>query len=164
MLALLLANIDINSHFALTRSPESLSLLAGCFAALAAPEYYFGFRLLPHRPTSLLVINAVFTSIAVYFLVYYIDFSLTEENGTPISRLVSFSQFMSLTIENRHEYVNFINFGRVGFLGYLLVAIQIAEFAFGGLVVAVMLLGVPCCDRCDRILKNRNIMVRAPTA
>lgn len=161
LVAWLLALVDIHVHFAIYAfSWNFIPLGAILCGALAGSGYYLGFQLFPHRPTRLLLLNAILSSVAVYFLVYYIAYSLAEVNGAPVSRLVSFGRYMSLVIENRRQYVYFTNFGRVGPLGYLLVAAQLAGFVIGGFFVVRTLMKVPCCDHCDRILKNPKVMLR----
>jgi len=162
--AYLLALVDTTIHFAIYAFTLWLVIPIGAMVcgALAATGYYAGFHLFPNRPPGrIFMATVVVTSIATYFLVYYLDYSMSEVKGRHISEMLSFGMYLFTAIEKRRMWVNFSNLGSLGPLNFLLAALQVVGFVIGGLwIFRLLKVAVPCCDGCDDRLHKAGTWVR----
>ena len=105
---------------------------------VAATGYYFGARLLNHRPTPLLLLNMVAASIATFFLIHYLSYITKEVKGTAVSELVSFLDYLNIVY--RHTSLSLVRVpsastGELDRFGILIAYTQIIGFAIGGVAL-----------------------------
>jgi hypothetical protein len=107
---------------------------------VAASGYYFGAKVFNHRPTRLMLFNMISVAITTYFLINYLNYSLLEVKGQPVSEMVSFGKYLDIILS--HQSMEFRirgsklgEIGDLGNFGYVTAALQILGFAVGGLYV-----------------------------
>lgn len=129
---------------------------AFCSGMAAASGYLGGARLFHQKPIGGVLFNMVSASIAAFFLVHYIPYSLLEIDGIPISRVLSFWEYLDISI--RATSMKFVrgkaSTGELGSWGYVVAFVQLAGFALGGLGVWAYLTEFPYCEKCRRYLSK----------
>jgi len=119
-----------------------LSGFAGASGYLGG-AWFFG-----HRPTRLLMLNIVITSLLTFFLIYYLAYITTKIDGKDVSGYIPFWQYLDIAI--RSTSMNFDqagetiwSTGKLGPFGYVLAALQVIGFAVGGFSAYGHLVGKP---------------------
>lgn len=68
----------------------------------AASGYWIGARLFNHRPSRLLLLNIVLVSLSTYFAIHHLHYSNDVVSGTPVSSVMSFSEYLvAVTVSRR---------------------------------------------------------------
>ena len=131
---------------------------------MAAVGYYAGARLVNCRPSGLLLLNMVAVSAGTFFLIHYLTYRTSEVAGVPVPQLMSFPDYLDLTI--RSTVVKRARGGDngpgqpLGAWGYPLAALKVLGFAIGGGVVWGILAARPYCRPCGRFLTPTGNRVR----
>jgi hypothetical protein len=118
----------------------------------AASGYWIGARLFNHRPSRLLLLNIVLVSLSTYFAIHHLHYSNDVVSGTPVSSVMSFSEYLVAVTES----MTYSRAGRdtpgieLGKLGWGVALLQVIGFSLGGFAVYAYLLAVPYCDRCAK--------------
>jgi hypothetical protein len=130
------------------------AILAG-FAA--ASGCYLAARLLNYRPTRLVLIGVLAMSAMTFFLVNYLDYYFMTVDGQSVRTLVSFTDFLNVSLSHMSVCLHTCVNGGVGLgpLGYLAAGLQILGFFLGGASVYGHLQSQKYCDRCERYCKFR---------
>lgn len=136
---------------------------AMCCGFVAALGYYFGARFFDHRPTKLLLINAVIISTCTFFLIHYLTYSFLRVDGKAVRDLLSFSDFFSWELS--HTELHGIGISEsAGPLptswSAVFAALQIFGFAVGGVAVYALLKALPFCQKCSRYLAPKERQTR----
>jgi hypothetical protein len=109
------------------------------------------------RPTWLLLARMVLVAAAAQLAIYYGEYAtLVLDNGTKASEIVSFREYLDLSLITAHLRLGraaAIDTGEVGSFGYWLAAIQFLGFIVGGIGVYWLLVGEPICHACGRYLR-----------
>jgi hypothetical protein len=138
------------------------ALLSG-FAG--ASGYYLGAWFFGRRPTRLLLLNILISSVLTFFLIYYLSYVTLQVEGKDVSQYISFWQFLDIAIrstamEFRYHAVNIGSTGALGSFGYVIGALQVLGFAAGGFCVYSYLLTKPYCDKCSKYLSAKGKQIR----
>jgi len=123
----------------------------------AAYGYYFGSVRLHKRPTRALLLQMVAIAGVTQLLIYWLGYeSLTLDDGSKVSDLVTFGQYMDVTLTKAHYRVgrSLTDTGEVGSFGYWIAGAHFLGFLFGGLVVYGLLLIKPICNGCNLYLQT----------
>lgn len=136
------------------------ALVCGMAAAIG---YWAGARLFNHRPSRGLLFNIVLVSITTFFAIHHFHYSHDKVGGFPVSRQMSFGDYLVAVTENM-TYKSERDHGndagtQLGDLGWGVAALQILGFSVGGFLVYRMLQSVPYCERCAKYLSEKKVRV-----
>jgi hypothetical protein len=130
------------------------AILAG-FAA--ASGCYLAARLLNYRPTRLVLFGVLAMSAMTFFLVNYLDYYFMTVDGQSVRTLVSFTDFLNVSLSHMSVCLHTCVNGGVGLgpLGYLAAGLQILGFFLGGASVYGHLQSQKYCDACERYFSHK---------
>jgi hypothetical protein len=153
--AAVMAIISVKLHQALYAFSILLVIPIGALITgwVAGLGHVVAFRKYPYRPNSWIIPGVMAISVATYFAIQYMDYSLLEVKGRHISTLISFGRYLDIAIRNTTlELVEAGTVGRMGLFGYFVMARDIAGFAIGSFVSCYTILSEPFCTSCERRL------------
>lgn len=130
------------------------ALLTG---AAAACGYYYASLLFHTRPGWFMLVEVVLVAAAAMVAIYYAEYAtLTLEDGTRASDLVSFVDYVQIYLTSMEMTIgrSQTNTGQVGDFGYVLAAIEFVGFILGGVFVWLLLRNQPVCTKCGRYVRN----------
>jgi len=155
IVAAIMAVIALKLHQALWAFSFFLVIPVGAIITgwVASLGHLIAFRQYPYRPGRWFIAGVMAVSVATYFAIRYIDYSLWQVNGRHVSTLISFGRYMDIAIRNaRFGILEVGTVGRVGLFGYFLMARDIAGFAIGSFFACYAILSLPFCTSCERRL------------
>lgn len=123
----------------------------------AAYGYYFGSVRLNKRPTRSLLLQMVAIAGVTQLLIYWLGYqSLTLDDGSKVADLVTFGQYMDVTLTKAHYRVgrSLTDTGEVGSFGYWIAGAHFLGFLFGGFIVYGLLQMKPICNACNLYLRT----------
>lgn len=128
-----------------------LGAIGGGF--VGALGYYFGAKLLSHKPSRILLYSVPLLSISTYILINYLNYAMLYVEHVPLRVSMSFLKYLDFRIQKTslslvgvgHSFT-----GEMGFLGYAVALIQILGFSLGGYGAYFWLSREPFCDNCGR--------------
>jgi hypothetical protein len=92
---------------------------------------------------------------ATQLLIYWHGYTtMVLSDGTKVSNLISFRQYMNIVLTNAHYTVRFRDVGEVCFVGYLLAGVQFIAYLVGGLATYGALKDQPFCAACNLYMKT----------
>jgi hypothetical protein len=122
--------------------------------AIAASGYYFG-ALYSHSTAdrSLLVVMVIIAALA-QVLMYRYDYLSLNVDGTAVSKLMSFSEFIRVRLTTTHLRLgrSLFDIGAVGWFGYVLGLRSFVGFLIGGLFAFFLLESNKQCPSCKLYL------------
>jgi hypothetical protein len=128
---------------------------------VAASGYYVASFLLHQRPTKLLLLQMAVITALTQLLIYYLEYATFDVDGVPASQLVSFTEYMDISLTRAHYSIGRaaqIDTGEIGDTGYWLALLQFIGFMLGGVFLYFYLAARPFCERCGkffRLLKSK---------
>jgi hypothetical protein len=132
-----------------------LSGFAGASGYLGG-AWFFG-----HRPTRLLMLNIVITSLLTFFLIHYLAYITTEIDGKNVSDYIPFSQYLNIAIRSTSMKSSYGgSTGELGSFGYVIAALQVIGFAVGGFTAYAYLAAKTYCDKRSRYLSAKGTQIR----
>jgi hypothetical protein len=129
------------------------ALIVGLLAAVGygAASWLAGVRM-----SKWLIWAVVLLQVGAYFAAQYIEFrslDLVYENGEPVGFLEYFDH-----VTRQFAWVEDGKAGEpFGMWGYAMRALEIGGFAFGGLIVPLILLGRPYCEACSAYYRRKRL-------
>ncbi len=122
---------------------------------VAASGYYLGSVVLNYKPQKGILFSMIVFSAACYLLIQFFDYKSLNVDGTQVSSVISFAQYLDLSASS--TAVQFRSGGSValGSMGYVHALLQIIGFALGGFLVYVHLSTKLFCDTCSRYFSNK---------
>jgi hypothetical protein len=127
---------------------------------LAASGYYVGAVKLGVKPSRTVAITMLAMTALVQASLYYAQYATAQtDDGQAVSSVVSFPRFLGWTLSHARYGIGV--HGRmlgdgfeVGFLGYVIGALQFLGLITGAFVVYAILADKPYCDECAKFLKK----------
>jgi len=113
--------------------------------------YRFGARILPYRPSSILLVFSLLISLLSYLCVFFVSYKLTLFRGEPLSTVVSFPDYVLLSLRNTRTYIQTFEIGRAGSAGYLFGLIDLAGYLLGGIAACAAAFPSEYCKKCHRV-------------
>ena len=136
-------------------------LPAGAVATglLAPTGFYLGARILNRKPSPVVLVAMLASTIAAYLLLQYATYRSVSVGDQPLRRAASFSQYLAYA--SSHSRVSFFIHGTpagtTGDLGawtLLLTGLQLLGFVGGGVTLYSYLLAQPYCNACRNYLRR----------
>jgi hypothetical protein len=132
---------------------------------VAASGYYFGSKLLSHRPGRGVLACVIAISGGNFFLIYWLEYILLKVDGEPIHSYISYLDYLRFTLTHTSVTMNFgaVSNGdaiNLGMGGYAYAALLIAGFAFGGFIIYNILRMAPFCESCGVYMKKQGSQTR----
>lgn len=134
---------------------------AALCGAVAASGYYLASIYLHRRPRPVLLVQMAAIAALTQFLIYYAEYLTLVVDGTPVSAVLGFGEYMDIVLTKAHYGVGRtgqIDTGEVGSLGYALAALQFIGFLAGGVGLYLYLKKRPFCEHCSKyfqLLKSK---------
>ncbi len=123
----------------------------------AASGYYLAAKYLHQRPTNILLIQMVIIAAFSQWLIYWLEYQSMVIEGEHVSDIISFSQYLDLTITRAHMRMGRaaqIDTGEVGSFGYWLAIFRFVGFMIGGATVYFFLKTELACGLCQKYLRT----------
>ena len=126
--------------------------------------YFAAIRLLDSPPRRATYIAACVTAAILCWLTFVISyFTMTDDDGTPIRSVVSFTEFMQVVIENSTVTLGKTRSSAVtaGRWGYALYAADCIGFVAGAWFVVRYAGAKPFCEKCGRFMSRLGVINRS---
>lgn len=158
--ALLVARLSQSWHVALYTLSFWIVIPVGAIATgfVASSGYYFGSIVLNRRPDLSLLLQVLVIAGLTQWLIYRFSYAHARlDDGTPVSSVLSFNDYLSLTLTSAHHVMSKyasvqVDTGALGSAGYGFAALYFIGFLLGGAILWTMLRRKPFCSDCDRFL------------